>query len=86
MDELAKLCDQYQEIAYNLSFDKTYEEYCMWGLHESLSLLHMYIVDEYDKEQIVNLAKGLYELDDIKLDVFKPLYKKLDEFLLTTKQ
>ena len=81
MEELAELCDKYQEVAYNLSYDKTYEDHCMWGLHEALSLLHMYIVDEYDLEDIVKMAKGIYELDTMELDVFEPIYTKMGEFI-----
>ena len=53
----------------------------MWGLHEALSLLHMYIVDQYDIEDVVKMAKGIYELDTMELEVFKPLYTKMTEFI-----
>lgn len=79
---LITLADKGQLQAYNMSHDSKYDEYPMWALHETMSLLHHYLlIDIYDDDAI-NTARGLYEmLDEEKLVEFADLQSVLHMFL-----
>lgn len=58
---LADLADKCQLYAYNMNFRFPDSDVGWWGLHETTSLFHQYVLEE-DEERYIDVGRYLYEM------------------------
>jgi hypothetical protein len=55
------MAEHYQNLAYNKNFENPNDDYCWWGLHETCSLFHHYLI-ENDVDAYTEIGTGLIEM------------------------
>jgi hypothetical protein len=58
--KVAAMADECQNIAYNYSYTEPNSDIGWWGLHETISLFHYYIIGNDDN--YINIGRGLLEM------------------------